>query len=140
MKHSPRDNAKLLGLNAPSVRLTGTHFQKADLLLARFDSQIKGTDNMKYLAVVEQAESGAFSGYFPQVKGCYFSGNTLAEARKDAVSAIAAHLGYGRDNIDRKCEVAAFVPETQGCCFIIEQEEAELVSWVNDPPVGHELL
>ena len=37
MKHSPRDNAKLLGLNAPSVRLTGTRRQRADHLLSMFD-------------------------------------------------------------------------------------------------------
>lgn len=37
MKHSPSNNAKLLGLNAPSMRLTGTRRQRADHLMSMFD-------------------------------------------------------------------------------------------------------
>ncbi|WP_156519057.1 hypothetical protein [Mangrovibacter phragmitis] len=37
MKHSPENNAQILSLNAPSMRLTGTRRQRAEQLLSMFD-------------------------------------------------------------------------------------------------------
>lgn len=37
MKHTPQNNAQVLGLNAPVVRLAGTRRQKADQLITMFD-------------------------------------------------------------------------------------------------------
>lgn len=37
MKHTPQNNAHVLGLHAPTVRVAGTRRQKADQLMSMFD-------------------------------------------------------------------------------------------------------
>ena len=37
MKHTPEDNARILDLHSPVVRVAGTPRQRADKLLAMFD-------------------------------------------------------------------------------------------------------
>lgn len=56
---------------------------------------------MKYPVYLHQADSGSYSGFVPDVVGCYFAGDTIDEAIADAHSAIDAYLEYqsekGRD-------------------------------------------
>ncbi|MDC7868819.1 hypothetical protein TH60_05755 [Pantoea ananatis] len=47
---------------------------------------------MLYSAFVEVDSDGSASGFFPDVPGCIFAGNTPEEALKDAESALDAHF------------------------------------------------
>ena len=47
---------------------------------------------MLYPAFIEYDSDGSASGWFPDVPGCYFAGDTLEEAHADAKSAIDAHF------------------------------------------------
>ena len=47
---------------------------------------------MLYPAFVEVDSDGTASGFFPDVPGCIFAGNTPEEAVKDAESALDAHF------------------------------------------------
>ncbi|MBD1226939.1 type II toxin-antitoxin system HicB family antitoxin [Xenorhabdus griffiniae] len=47
---------------------------------------------MLYPAFVEIDQDGSVSGWFPDVAGCIFAGDTLEEAHSDAQSAINAHF------------------------------------------------
>lgn len=49
---------------------------------------------MKFPVCIHQAESGSFSGFVPDIPGCYFAGETIDDAIADAHSAIDAHLEY----------------------------------------------
>ncbi|EJF29218.1 type II toxin-antitoxin system HicB family antitoxin [Enterobacter sp. Ap-916] len=49
---------------------------------------------MKYPVYLHQAESGSWSGFVPDIEGCYFAGDTIDEAIDDAHGAINAHLEY----------------------------------------------
>jgi len=56
---------------------------------------------MKYPVYLHQAESGSFSGFVPDLEGCYFAGDTIDDAIADAHAAIDVYLDYrsekGRD-------------------------------------------
>lgn len=56
---------------------------------------------MKYPVYLHQAESGTFSGFVPDLEGCYFAGDTIDDAIADAHAAIDGYLDYrsekGRD-------------------------------------------
>lgn len=56
---------------------------------------------MKYPVYLHQADNGSYSGFVPDVIGCYFAGETIDEAITDAHAAIDAYLEYqsekGRD-------------------------------------------
>ncbi|CNF12392.1 type II toxin-antitoxin system HicB family antitoxin [Yersinia enterocolitica] len=47
---------------------------------------------MLYPAFIEIDDDGSASGWFPDVAGCYFAGDTIEEAYADARSAIDAHF------------------------------------------------
>ncbi|WP_323837796.1 type II toxin-antitoxin system HicB family antitoxin [Photorhabdus africana] len=47
---------------------------------------------MLYPAFIEVDTDGSASGWFPDVAGCYFAGNTLEEAWQDAKNAIEVHF------------------------------------------------
>jgi predicted RNase H-like HicB family nuclease len=47
---------------------------------------------MHYPAFIEIDKDGSASGWFPDVDGCIFAGNTIDEAYADAQSAIDAHF------------------------------------------------
>ncbi|CNF14984.1 Uncharacterised protein family (UPF0150) [Yersinia bercovieri] len=47
---------------------------------------------MHYPAFIEIDKDGTASGWFPDVDGCIFAGNTVDEAYADAQSAIDAHF------------------------------------------------
>lgn len=49
---------------------------------------------MKYPVYLHQAESGAYSGFVPDIPGCYFAGETLDDAIADAWGAIDAWLAF----------------------------------------------
>lgn len=49
---------------------------------------------MKYPVYLHQAESGTFSGFVPDIAGCYFAGDNIDEAIADAHAAIDAYLEY----------------------------------------------
>ncbi|MBT0721405.1 HicB family protein [Tatumella sp. TA1] len=48
---------------------------------------------MIYPIFIFKTESGEFDGYFPDVEGCFFSGETFEAAMKDSESAFAQHCG-----------------------------------------------
>lgn len=47
---------------------------------------------MLYPVFIFKTESGAFDGYFPDVDGCFFAGDTLEEAIRDAETAFGQHM------------------------------------------------
>lgn len=47
---------------------------------------------MRYPAYIEIDEDGTASGWFPDVPGCIFAGDTVDEAFEDAQGAIDAHF------------------------------------------------
>ena len=49
---------------------------------------------MKFPIYLHQADSGSFSGFVPDITGCYFAGETIDAAIADAWNAIDAHLDY----------------------------------------------
>ncbi|MCW2476458.1 type II toxin-antitoxin system HicB family antitoxin [Candidatus Symbiopectobacterium sp. NZEC151] len=49
---------------------------------------------MKYPVYLHQADSGTYSGFVPDVVGCYFAGDTIDEAIAEAHVAIDAYLEY----------------------------------------------
>ncbi|ROP56286.1 putative RNase H-like HicB family nuclease [Enterobacter sp. BIGb0383] len=49
---------------------------------------------MKYPVYLHQAESGAYSGFVPDIEGCYFAGDTIDDAIADAHAAIDMYLEY----------------------------------------------
>lgn len=49
---------------------------------------------MKFPVYLHQADSGSFSGFVPDIEGCYFAGDTIDDAIVDAHSAIDAHLDF----------------------------------------------
>ncbi len=49
---------------------------------------------MKFPIYLHQADSGSFSGFVPDITGCYFAGETIDNAIADAYGAIDAHLDY----------------------------------------------
>jgi len=49
---------------------------------------------MKFPIYLHKAESGSFSGFVPDIVGCYFAGESIDDAIADAYSAIDAHLEY----------------------------------------------
>ncbi|ERH67188.1 hypothetical protein N172_02230 [Pantoea dispersa EGD-AAK13] len=49
-------------------------------------------DMMLFPALVEIDADGSASGYFPDVTGCYFAGDTPEQTLQDAQSALHAHF------------------------------------------------
>lgn len=47
---------------------------------------------MFYPAYIHSDSDGSASGFFPDVPGCYFAGDSLDEAFQDARSALTAHF------------------------------------------------
>ncbi|MBS0969982.1 type II toxin-antitoxin system HicB family antitoxin [Nissabacter archeti] len=47
---------------------------------------------MIYPLFIFKTDSGAYDGYFPDVEGCFFAGNSLEEAIHRAEKAFAAHM------------------------------------------------
>ena len=47
---------------------------------------------MNYLVVFEKATDGTVWAEVPDLQGCFSSGNTLEEAKKNVVEAIELHL------------------------------------------------
>lgn len=58
---------------------------------------------MKYPVYLHQAESGTYSGFVPDIEGCYFAGDTIDDAIADAHAAIDIYLEY-------QCEKGLDVP------------------------------
>lgn len=58
---------------------------------------------MKYPVYLHQAESGTYSGFVPDIEGCYFAGDTIDDAIADAHAAIDMYLEY-------QCEKGLDVP------------------------------
>ena len=52
---------------------------------------------MKYPVYLHQAESGTYSGFVPDIEGCYFAGDTIDDAIADAHAAIDMYLEYQCD-------------------------------------------
>lgn len=49
---------------------------------------------MKFPIYLHKAESGSFSGFVPDIIGCYFAGDNIDDTIADAYGAIDAHLEY----------------------------------------------
>jgi predicted RNase H-like HicB family nuclease len=47
---------------------------------------------MIYPLFIFKTESGTYDGYFPDVEGCFFAGDTFESAIRDAESAFGAHM------------------------------------------------
>lgn len=49
---------------------------------------------MRYPIYLHQAEDGSFSGFVPDVIGCYFAGDTIDDAISDAQNALDTYFEY----------------------------------------------
>ncbi|WP_411706381.1 type II toxin-antitoxin system HicB family antitoxin [Edaphovirga cremea] len=49
---------------------------------------------MKYPIYLHQANDGSFSGFVPDVMGCYFAGDTIDDAMTDAANALDTYFEY----------------------------------------------
>ncbi|MDC9622498.1 type II toxin-antitoxin system HicB family antitoxin [Xenorhabdus sp. XENO-7] len=49
---------------------------------------------MRYPIYLHQAEDGSFSGFVPDVVGCYFAGDTIDDAIADAANALDTYFEY----------------------------------------------
>ncbi|MEA9390983.1 type II toxin-antitoxin system HicB family antitoxin [Acerihabitans sp. TG2] len=49
---------------------------------------------MKYPIYLHQANDGTFSGFVPDVVGCYFAGDTIDDAITDAANALDTYFVY----------------------------------------------
>ncbi|HWB63850.1 MAG TPA: type II toxin-antitoxin system HicB family antitoxin [Chitinophagales bacterium] len=47
---------------------------------------------MKYLVIFDKAEDGTFWAQVPDLPGCFSSGDTIEEAKKNIVEAIELHI------------------------------------------------
>lgn len=47
---------------------------------------------MKFPVYLHRTESGSYSGFIPDIPGCFFAGDTIDEALTDAVGAVDLHL------------------------------------------------
>lgn len=47
---------------------------------------------MRFPVYLHKTENGSWSGFVPDVQGCFFAGNTVDEALSDAFGAIDAHV------------------------------------------------
>ncbi|HKS35338.1 MAG TPA: type II toxin-antitoxin system HicB family antitoxin [Enterobacteriaceae bacterium] len=52
---------------------------------------------MKYPIYLHRTENDTWSGFVPDLPGCYFAGDTPADAVADARSAIATYCEYLRE-------------------------------------------
>ena len=52
---------------------------------------------MKYPIYLHRTENNTWSGFVPDLLGCYFAGDTPADAVADACSAIATYCEYLRE-------------------------------------------
>ena len=55
---------------------------------------LKKGDDMKFPVYLHRAESGSFSGFVPDIEGCFFAGDNIDDAIADAFYAIDAHLEF----------------------------------------------
>lgn len=62
---------------------------------------------MFYPAYIHADADGSASGFFPDVPGCYFAGDTLNDAFRDAQSALMAHF-------ETLCEMGEALPGARG--------------------------
>jgi predicted RNase H-like HicB family nuclease len=49
---------------------------------------------MRYPLYLHQAADGSFSGFVPDVSGCYFAGDTIDDAISDAQNALDLYFTY----------------------------------------------
>lgn len=49
---------------------------------------------MRYPIYLHQADDGTFSGFVPDVIGCYFAGDTIDDAISDAQNALDTYFEY----------------------------------------------
>ncbi|SUI84818.1 Uncharacterised protein family (UPF0150) [Serratia quinivorans] len=70
---------------------------------------------MFYPAYVHSEHDGSASGFFPDVPGCYFAGDTLDRAFEDAKSALDAHFELlSEDNQSIPTPTGRFLPSGAG--------------------------
>lgn len=49
---------------------------------------------MRYPIYLHQANDGSFSGFVPDVEGCYFAGDTIDDAMADAIVSLDTYFEY----------------------------------------------
>lgn len=75
---------------------------------------------MFYPSYIHSDPDGSASGFFPDVPGCYFAGDTLDKTFEDAKKALDAHFEYlSEDNQP--------IPRPQSVAFHLAQESDTLV-------------
>jgi len=77
---------------------------------------------MKFPIYLHRAEGGSFSGFVPDIKGCYFAGDTIDEAIADAFNAIDAHLEF-------QAEKGRDLPEAQDISAHLQNSACEGGDW-----------
>lgn len=75
---------------------------------------------MFYPAYIHSDADGSASGFFPDVPGCFFAGDSLNEAFKDAQGALTAHF-------ETLCELGEALPAANPVERHLQQREDEFV-------------
>lgn len=52
---------------------------------------------MKFPVYLHKTDTGGFSGFVPDIKGCYFAGDNIDDTITDAFEAIDAHLEFAAE-------------------------------------------
>lgn len=73
---------------------------------------------MFYPAYIHSDADGSASGFFPDVPGCYFAGDSLDAAFQDARSALTAHF-------ETLCEMQDVIPNPDAVEHHLEQRSED---------------
>lgn len=65
---------------------------------------------MKFPIYLHKTDTGGFSGFVPDIKGCYFAGDNIDDTIADAFEAIDAHLEFAAEK-GKSLPVATTVEE-----------------------------
>jgi len=77
---------------------------------------------MRFPVYLHQSDSGSYSGFVPDIEGCFFAGETVDDAIVDAGAAIDIHL-------EALAESGMPVPHTKGMAFYLESDECQGGIW-----------
>lgn len=72
---------------------------------------------MKYPIYLHQADDRTFSGFVPDVEGCYFAGDTIDDAIADAQNALNAYFEFTTEkgNTPQQAKTVADHADNEDC-------------------------
>lgn len=77
---------------------------------------------MRFPIYIHKTESGTYSGFVPDVIGCYFAGDTFADTIQDAAEAIDAHVEFTVDE-------GGSIPQAKSFDDYLNHEDCQGGAW-----------